>query len=281
MLTQDVQSGFGDQRGARMHATKFVESYFDAWNHRDPEGVVDHLAGNGIYCDVPLHEQHSPDDWIESLEEFFSQHRHRYELIGEILTHKHTIAFQYRVFPDDKAEKNDSSGMYRGAEFMTLRGDAAMTITDYYDVPEMVQSSSIAQQASTNAQQTKYARSGLSNEQSLEYKRRLERLMHAEQLYRLPDLTLPKLAEAVGCSVNHLSQVINSGCGMSFFDYLNEQRVQLARELLTHLDSRNRAILDIAFTVGFNSNSAFYTAFKKRVGQTPAQYRRSQSIKSH
>jgi AraC-like DNA-binding protein len=85
---------------------------------------------------------------------------------------------------------------------------------------------------------------------------------------------LPTLAQAVGCSVNHLSQVINAGFNMSFFDYLNSHRVDHAQVLLSELNGRNGAILKIAFTVGFNSNSAFYAAFKKHVGLTPAQFRK-------
>jgi AraC-like DNA-binding protein len=64
---------------------------------------------------------------------------------------------------------------------------------------------------------------------------------------------------------------------MTFFDYLSQYRIEQAKALLTELDGQNGAVLNIAFTVGFNSNSAFYTAFKKCVGQTPAQYRRAQS----
>ncbi|MEL7447764.1 MAG: AraC family transcriptional regulator, partial [Pseudomonadota bacterium] len=104
---------------------------------------------------------------------------------------------------------------------------------------------------------------------------RLERAMVQDQAYLRHELTLPLLAEAIGCSVNHLSQVINAGFGMSFFEYLSSFRVQHAKVLLADADSRSNAVLNIAFTVGFNSNSAFYAAFKKCVGQTPAQYRRT------
>ena len=105
--------------------------------------------------------------------------------------------------------------------------------------------------------------------------------MKSDQLYVHSDMTLPKLADAVGCSVNHLSQVINAGFGMSFFDYLNHFRIEHAKQLLVRPDGQSNAVLNVAFSVGFNSNSAFYAAFKKCVGQTPAQFRRSKLRKSH
>ncbi len=259
-----------------MHATSFVTSYFDAWNHSDPKGVADHLTADGIYCDIPEHAQSSHDELITDLSEFFSNHPQRYELIGDIQTSENTIAFQYRACPSENIAKGESRRAYLGAEFMTLHGDAAMTIIDYYDVPGMPRPSKLAIITSRQAQKHKYAKSGLNNEQMLEYKTRLNQIMQSQQVYLRSDLTLPRLAEVVDCSVNHLSQVINSGFGMSFFDYLNRHRIEHARELLTRLDGRSNAILNIAFTVGFNSNSAFYAAFKKCVGQTPAQYRRVQ-----
>ncbi len=251
-----------------MHATTFVESYFDAWNHQDPKGIADHLSTDGIYLDVPENLQRSHDELMDSLNEFFRKFPHRYELIGEILTTENTIAFQYRMYPGGKARKHDSQVVYHGAEFMSLQGDAAKTITDYYDIP-------------VNTQNSKYAKSGLSNDQLTTHKQHLNQVMRTQQAYLMPDLTLPKLAGIVSCSVNHLSQVINSGFGTSFFDYLNRYRIEHARALLSSPDSQNIAILNIAFTVGFNSNSAFYSAFKKRVGVTPAQYRRKQLNKEH
>ncbi len=264
-----------------MHAAEFVESYKDAWNHRDPKGVADHFTEDVIYCDIPEHVQCSHDELISFLSDFFSNYQHRYELIGEILTSKNTIAYQYQARPSENVENGGSSNSYCGAEFMTLNGDAAMTITDYYDVPGMARPSDLTRLTSREAQLHKYAKSGLHSEQLLEYKHRLEQVMRSQQAFLRTDLTLPKLAEIVNCSVNHLSQVINSGFGMSFFDYLNQYRIHYARELLTRLDGQSGAILNIAFTVGFNSNSAFYAAFKKYVGRTPAEYRRAQSQKPH
>ena len=240
-----------------MRAIEFVESYFDAWNHHDPKAIAGHLSAGGFYFDVPEHSQRSADDLVIYLEDYFANYRHHYELIGEILKNGNAISFQYRIFGLESDREHEMPISYRGAEFITFNGDAAMTIADYYDIP-------------SKKQVHKYAKSGLTSDQLLKYKRQLDQIMRSQQAYLSPDLTLPKLASIVGCSVNHLSQVINSGFGTSFFDYLNRYRIEHARELLANLDSQSTAILNIAFTVGFNSNSAFYSAFKKRVGLTPA-----------
>jgi AraC-like DNA-binding protein/nuclear transport factor 2 (NTF2) superfamily protein len=243
-----------------MRKTEFVESYFDAWNHRDAKGVADHLSADGTFRDVPENLQISPEELVIFLDSFFADHRHRYELIGEIQKSENTVAFQYRMSLPDNKQKNVAPVAYHGAEFITLRGDAAIEITDYYDIP-------------TKASVNKYAKSGLTSSQLLAHKQRLDQIMQSREEYLRPDLTLPKLAETVGCSVNNLSQVINSGFGTSFFDYLNRYRIEHARKLLENSGNQGSAILTIAFTVGFNSNSAFYSAFKKYVGMTPAQYR--------
>jgi AraC-like DNA-binding protein len=252
-----------------MQAKEFVRSYLDAWNHRDPQAVADHLVSDGIYCDVPANAQRSPSELILDLEEFFAKFQHRYELIGEILKGTGSIAYQYQMSPTQACDC-----VIRGCDFITWNGDAAMIITDYYEMQGMSPAARVTQLVSHKAAQPKYAKSGLSDEQLVRYKKRLKRIMKSKRLYTKPDITLPQLAQTIDCSVNHLSQVINSGLGMSFFDYVNHYRIELAKELLADPDERYNTVLNIAFAVGFNSNSAFYTAFRKHVGQTPAQYRK-------
>ncbi len=252
-----------------MRAKDFVESYLDAWNHSDANYVADHLSADGTYVDVAEHTQLSRQELIKTLTDTFVHEKNHYELVGEVLSSDNMIAFQYKVSSIDPETGLDRFTPWFGAEFVTLSGDHAIRIDDYYDIQGHEQASP------TNAIRQKYAKSGLSTEQLENYKDRLTLLMESEQVYLNSDLTLPKLALLVQSPVNHLSQVINSGFDMSFFDYLNQFRINDAKKLLCLEEGQLQAVLSIAFEVGFNSNSAFYAAFKKSCGMTPAQYRQS------
>ena len=164
-----------------MKKTEFVESYIDAWNHCDPKGIADHFSADGIYLDVPESVQNTPEELIVALEDFFANFRHRYELIGEVQKSANTIAFQYRMFSFDD-QKGATLVANHGAEFIALNGNAAITITDYYDIPV---------KTSVN----KYAKSGLTGDQLLKYKQRLNHIMRTQREYLRPDLTLPKSVE--------------------------------------------------------------------------------------
>lgn len=260
-----------------MRASEFVQSYFEAWNHGDPVAVANHLSQDGIYCDVTDHTNRSHDELILTLQKFFASNRNRYELIGDILENSNTIAFQYSQCPLVQGRNQVSSEPIRGSEFVTFNGDSALTIVDYYETAKTSSLSKIVKAKSKVSIADKYAKSGLSMDQLNTYKLRLENVMSAQQVFLESDITLPKLAKRINCSVNHLSQVINLGFNMSFFDYLNKFRVEFAKGLLAEPEGQDNSVLYIAFAVGYNSNSAFYSAFNKYVGQTPAEYRRQQS----
>lgn len=251
----------------------FVESYFDAWNHHDAKLVAEHLTANGTYCDIPIHAQHSREELLDSLTAFFASNNHHYKLLGEVLKGSTTIAFQYRV-----SQCDSSAGGFYGSEFMNIDGEGAVRILDYYSMPGKHNSAANNQLAPKDAFAQKYTRSGLNEYQMANYKSRLVNLMQVEMEFLKPNLTLPTLAASVECSVNHLSQVINSGYGISFFDYLNQHRIEYAKQLLSDRDGQIQSVLSIALAAGFNSNSSFYTAFKKENGQTPTQFRQTQIL---
>lgn len=245
---------------------QFVQTYLEAWNDQDPTGVASHLCDDGLYCDVPNQTQLGGEELLEHLIDYFSNDHYRYELIGDVLVNQNTMAFQYQVIP-----MNAHSGAqgWSGAEFVQLRGNVAQQINDYYRVP-----GAQSRRQGLSDEGRRYAKSGLGVEAMEELLSTLQKAMDHDEVYLDPDLSLPRLADRLGCSVNHLSQAINAGHAMSFFDYINQFRVAEAARILRQKDCQFPAILDVALSVGFNSTSTFYTAFKKATGETPAKYRR-------
>ena len=118
----------------------------------------------------------------------------------------------------------------------------------------------------------KYYRSGLRDHTAQYYLDKLNRLMATEQYFLESDLSMQSLADRVKISPHHLSQVLNEQLEKTFYDYVNEKRVEYARELL--LREPQRPIIDIAFQSGYNSKNSFYNAFRRHTGTTPSEYRR-------
>ncbi|MCU7842529.1 MAG: AraC family transcriptional regulator [Candidatus Thiodiazotropha sp. (ex Monitilora ramsayi)] len=124
----------------------------------------------------------------------------------------------------------------------------------------------------------KYERSALDSETSTLLFRELQAHMIQEAPHLDNKLSLSQLAEQLGISANYLSQVINAQAEQHFFDFINSYRIDAAKQALTKTSTEKGNILAIALDAGFNSKSAFYTAFKRHTGQTPSQYRNRNKI---
>lgn len=121
----------------------------------------------------------------------------------------------------------------------------------------------------------KYRYSALSPEMSASLYTELTNKMIEKKLYANNELSLPKLAAEMGVSVNYLSQVINQQSGQNFFDFINRYRVEEVQKQMQAMPEVT--VLALALNAGFNSKSAFYTAFRKYTGLTPSQYKKSLS----
>ncbi|MDR6196489.1 helix-turn-helix transcriptional regulator [Siphonobacter sp. SORGH_AS_0500] len=121
----------------------------------------------------------------------------------------------------------------------------------------------------------KYERSSLTPELQRRTLEKLQTLISTEKPYLDSACSLPKLAQQLGVSTHHLSQVLNDAMGLSFFEWLAKHRIQEAKELLRSSQYNHLKIEEIAESVGYNSKSAFNGAFKRETGQTPAVFRSS------
>lgn len=124
----------------------------------------------------------------------------------------------------------------------------------------------------TGKSSLKYARSGLTPESSAAIRLELERFMHEKKPYLQSQLRLKHLSDETGIGIHQISQVINECFEQNFYDFVNTYRVDQAKALLLNSKFADFTYSAIGFEAGFNSKSAFYNAFKKVTGTTPAQY---------
>jgi AraC-like DNA-binding protein len=85
-------------------------------------------------------------------------------------------------------------------------------------------------------------------------------------------ITIEDLAERVNFSAGYFSKIFKSVTGDSPIDFLNEMRLQKARNML--MDSRKN-ITEIAIECGFNTSSYFSACFLEKYSMTPSAYRQN------
>lgn len=88
--------------------------------------------------------------------------------------------------------------------------------------------------------------------------------------HRNEDLTLADAAASAELSEFYFSRLFKQTLGVSFSDYLAEQRISLALKLLAN---PTLTISEVAFGSGFQSISNFNRVFRIKVGTTPKEYR--------
>ena len=124
----------------------------------------------------------------------------------------------------------------------------------------------------------KYRSSKLSATSAKEYMEKIEKVIKEESLYKTPEFSIKDLAKITGINQSYLSQCINGSLHLSFTDYINRFRVDLAKQVLLNPRYNKYTVDAIAEEVGFNSKSSYYRAFKKITNQTPAQYRKQKIV---
>ena len=90
---------------------------------------------------------------------------------------------------------------------------------------------------------------------------------HLDQPIKLADL-----AEVAGISQFHFSRLFKQSMGMTPHQYLIQQRIEQAKQLLK---GTKRAIAEIALECGFNSQSHFSKHVRDATGMTPNNYRKN------
>ena len=88
-------------------------------------------------------------------------------------------------------------------------------------------------------------------------------------------LTVKRIAEALGCSADHLSRQFHRSYHNTLIKWLNQERIKMAKFLL---EKEPQNISEIGWTCGFNTSSYFIRTFKDHTGMTPKAYRKSITV---
>ncbi|MBE9179542.1 helix-turn-helix transcriptional regulator [Oculatella sp. LEGE 06141] len=88
--------------------------------------------------------------------------------------------------------------------------------------------------------------------------------------YLHQDIKLADLAALIGISQFHFSHLFKQSIGTTPYQYLLQQRIERAKQLLKQTD---QSIMDIALMCGFNSHSHLSKQFRQLTGMTPKTYR--------
>lgn len=87
------------------------------------------------------------------------------------------------------------------------------------------------------------------------------------------DLSLVHLGDVIHFNPSYLSRLFKQECGINLSDYIEETRIEKAKELLKRDDLK---IAEVGSLVGYEAAHSFTRFFKKMTGVTPQEYREMQ-----
>ncbi len=123
----------------------------------------------------------------------------------------------------------------------------------------------------------KYYKSALSDEQLKRIAQQLEAYIQSSKPWLKEDLCLEALSQKAGIPKHHLTQVFNTYYQKNFYQFINEFRVEKAKEIILQTNSK-RSMMDIAHECGFSSKSSFNRYFKSITDQTPSEFKRKMQV---
>lgn len=110
--------------------------------------------------------------------------------------------------------------------------------------------------------------SGIKRTYALE---KLKLILSYIELHYSESISISEIAQVCHYSDSHFMKFFKNCMGISFCQYVNEYRLQIAAQLIKDSDE---TILSVATACGFDNLSYFNRSFKKKYGLSPGKYRK-------
>ncbi len=104
---------------------------------------------------------------------------------------------------------------------------------------------------------------------------RLKKIFVEDKPYLDTELTLGKLAELTAISDKKLSVLLNQHMKISFYDFVNNYRINAFKDVIKSDVYNKYTIESIAFQCGFKSKASFYRIFKVKMNMSPSEFKNS------
>ncbi len=104
---------------------------------------------------------------------------------------------------------------------------------------------------------------------------RIQEHMANKKPYLSHYLNLDELAKQLTMHPRSLSVAIKNNFNTNFYEFINSYRIKEAMRLLEDRENPYRTMIEVHGEAGFNSKATFNAIFKKVVGMTPTQYKKS------
>lgn len=125
----------------------------------------------------------------------------------------------------------------------------------------------------------RYEKSGLKPSEIGAIQEKIEAFVQAKG-YLNPEVTLGSMSEAIGVPPHKISEVLGKHLNTSFYDLINQHRVEDIKKAIHDPALAHLTILSIAYDYGYNSKSTFNAAFKKFTGTTPSAFKNISHLES-
>jgi len=175
---------------------------------------------------------------------------------------------------EEYMEEKEVRKIYEGLLFMMEQSSPVSGTPEEAEEAEETVIAEDFEQLSASYRQLFSQRLGEQNRQELSgYSQLTRHIIHYVEEHYQESLSLKLLGEQFHISSNYVSRLFKQEVGRGLFDYINELRIQKAKQLLK--DYRYK-IYDVAEMVGFNNQAHFAIVFQKYTGLPPKQYRKEQ-----